>query len=622
MDRYVRSIFTSYEEEITELDSQQWEQDLPSTAGFQSDRRTRLKSEMIDVDLVRGSTFPKAKRSRGMLKVVLQSLISALLFPLQYRWWRNKSSSSVFNLGCVVYVMTLVNCWVYLNLTKEGGKTEFSELDIVSPIILFVSLIFFKLYVHASRGQDKQKTLFTTINMKSRKMNSKEELFNWDAARKGTFKEFEGLISAEANSDNESMNGHVCSDCDHIDDRNGNCSEFEESEKESLLSDSDLLEKPSPRKMSKEKLKQAFRSKRDDSRDSTRSKAHADSVLKIGCTVWNNNDPYKLKLSALEIGVAIFEKSADLPESSVHAVVGVVFAFILALLPAACRPHLVMETVQNLANWSIREEVFLLVHQLNGNSMTDAVQNWTAKIDPDKIIMFNLVVVRLILFSGFFFLLSVTERIYRKKFVIAKLFSHITSSRRSARSKIPHFRLYKVRNIKVWLCVRSMLRKLGPKRSIDLIVSVSCLITLVSILYICHQMLKEEEDLPLFKMILINLEVILLCVFVGYFLLRFIILSNSINKKFWNPSVLLTEQINIYLRLEEKPHKKEPLVLANNVLKLTSDLIKELERPYNILGIGSNPLFYNLLKILSLSAASGILSEILGFKMKLYKVKL
>ena len=49
-----------------------------------------------------------------------------------------------------------------------------------------------------------------------RKMNSEEKLFNWETARKGTFKEFEGLISAEANSDNESMNGHVCSDCDHI----------------------------------------------------------------------------------------------------------------------------------------------------------------------------------------------------------------------------------------------------------------------------------------------------------------------------------------------------------------------------------------------------------------------
>ena len=52
------------------------------------------------------------------------------------------------------------------------------------------------------------------------------------------------------------------------------------------------------------------------------------------------------------------------------------------------------------------------------------------------------------------------------------------------------------------------------------------------------------------------------------------IFNFSLFQKFWNPSVLLTEQINIYLRLEEKPHKKEPLVLANNVLKLTSDLIK------------------------------------------------
>ena len=34
--------------------------------------------------------------------------------------------------------------------------------------------------------------------------------------RKGTFKEFEGLISTEANSDNESLNGHICSDCDNI----------------------------------------------------------------------------------------------------------------------------------------------------------------------------------------------------------------------------------------------------------------------------------------------------------------------------------------------------------------------------------------------------------------------
>eukprot|EP00088_Acartia_fossae_P064512 TRINITY_DN7938_c0_g2_i2.p1 TRINITY_DN7938_c0_g2~~TRINITY_DN7938_c0_g2_i2.p1 ORF type:complete len:306 (-),score=43.04 TRINITY_DN7938_c0_g2_i2:216-1070(-) len=283
---------------------------------------------------------------------------------------------------------------------------------------------------------------------------------------------------------------------------------------------------------------------------------------------------------------------------------------------------MVVDIFQDLMDFDFALPLIMSLNWCYGlpKSIPESLEKYLLNFDHDRIILFNLVVTRIILFCGFFFLLSVTERIFKKKFVIAKLFSHITSSRRSARSNIAHFRLYKVRNIKVWLCIRSLLRKLGPKRSIDLIVSVAALITLLSILYICHQMLKEDE--PLSQVLYGNMEIILFGIFVGIFVLRFIILANSINQKYWNPSVLLTEQINIYLRLEEKPHKKEPLVLANNVLKLTSDLIKELERPYNILGIGTNPLFYNLLKILALSAASGILSELLGFKMKLYKVKL
>ena len=38
--------------------------------------------------------------------------------------------------------------------------------------------------------------------------------------------------------------------------------------------------------------------------------------------------------------------------------------------------------------------------------------------------------------------------------------------------------------------------------------------------------------------------------------------------------------------MEEKPQKKEQLLLANNVLKLSSDLLKELDkRSHDILGI-------------------------------------
>ena len=38
--------------------------------------------------------------------------------------------------------------------------------------------------------------------------------------------------------------------------------------------------------------------------------------------------------------------------------------------------------------------------------------------------------------------------------------------------------------------------------------------------------------------------------------------------RYLNVSVLLTEQINLYLRMDRKPHKKEPLSRANAVLGL------------------------------------------------------
>jgi hypothetical protein len=85
-------------------------------------------------------------------------------------------------------------------------------------------------------------------------------------------------------------------------------------------------------------------------------------------------------------------------------------------------------------------------------------------------------------------------------------------------------------------------------------------------------------------------------------LLRFMTLGSKINKKYRNLSVLITEQvnystnysyfpvfstlliliilvkINLYLQMEQKPDKKEELMLANNVLKLAADLLKVIQR--------------------------------------------
>lgn len=87
-------------------------------------------------------------------------------------------------------------------------------------------------------------------------------------------------------------------------------------------------------------------------------------------------------------------------------------------------------------------------------------------------------------------------------------------------------------------------------------------------------------------------------------------------------SMVITEQINLYLQMEKKPEMKDELTVVNNVLKLASDLLKEIENPFKISGLGVDPWVYNVAKVVILSAFSAVMSELLGFKLKLYKIKI
>jgi hypothetical protein len=203
--------------------------------------------------------------------------------------------------------------------------------------------------------------------------------------------------------------------------------------------------------------------------------------------------------------------------------------------------------------------------------------------------------------AGFLFLLAVAERTFKQRFLYAKLFAHLTSSRRARNSDLPHFRLNKVRNIKTWLSVRSYLKvrpalpfgfrisvekqgndsinfgiffylqKRGPQRSVDCIVSAAFIITLLLVSFLCMELLKVGVSLiggrgPLtiltfffyvpsilqesqyLHQSLYNLEVLCWCLVLGVFLLRFMTLGSKINKKYRNLSVLITEQVRTLYR--------------------------------------------------------------------------
>ncbi|XP_054712328.1 protein PHTF2-like [Uloborus diversus] len=339
----------------------------------------------------------------------------------------------------------------------------------------------------------------------------------------------------------------------------------------------------------------------------------------VSCTIWERNECKKADLTALDISSAIIQKVDSSQHSTEYIYIGVLFAFILSSLPLLFRLQC---GVAEYIFQDMTSDVLALTMPTSEEVAKITGGLLDVMFGPEfrvKIVVFAVMLERFTLSLAYFFLLSVAEKTFKQRFLYAKHFCYLTSSRRAKRSDLPHFRLNKVRNIKIWLSIRSYMKKLGPQRSVDVIVSITFILEVCVISFLCIQLLKETGH---FADRLYCWELLFWTLALGIYLLRFMIIGSKINKKYRNLSVLITEQINLYLHMEQKPHKKEELILANNVLKLAADLLKELESPFKISGLCANSYLYNITKVVVLSAFSAVLTDVLGFKLKLYKIKI
>ncbi|XP_034251149.1 putative homeodomain transcription factor isoform X2 [Thrips palmi] len=348
---------------------------------------------------------------------------------------------------------------------------------------------------------------------------------------------------------------------------------------------------------------------------------------KVSCTMWESRDVKKADLSVLDISSAIIARVEAKPENMEYFYLGMVLALFLSLVPPFCR--LLISSAVDASVPSVHTDISnssLPLSSWKMSNILEHISEWSVILingafgtsGCERTIMIIALLERFAMAELFFFLLAVAERSFKQRFLYAKLFSHLTSFRRARKSELPHFRLNKVRNIKTWLSVRSYLRKRGPQRSVDMLVSAAFIITLLLLTFLIVELLKDSVRLNSQY----NMEALCWCLALGLFLLRFMTLGTDINRKYCNLSVLITEQINLYLQIEQKPNKKEELMVANSVLKLAADLLKELESPFKISGLSANPYLYNITNVVILSALSGVLSEILGFKLKLHKIKI
>nr|CAH8832474.1 unnamed protein product [Trichobilharzia regenti] len=247
--------------------------------------------------------------------------------------------------------------------------------------------------------------------------------------------------------------------------------------------------------------------------------------------------------------------------------------------------------------------------------------NWFSKPDiQGRLVILIGFILRFNVYGTVFFLLCIAERTFQERLLYAKYFFSLTSGRRALKYRVPQFRLNKIGHIKCWLMLRSYLKKRGPQRSVEIIMATAFYIVFTLGLSLCAQLLSKSRGSVFLQ--LTNWDILGLTFGIVIFLYRFILLGTKITKKYRNFSVLITEQINLYLSMESKPHKKEDLMLTFQVLRLVESLLKEVDGPFRVCGWTLNPLVYNIFKLVLLSCVSTLLSESLGFKLKLYKLKL
>nr|CDS17704.1 homeodomain transcription factor 2 [Echinococcus granulosus] len=249
--------------------------------------------------------------------------------------------------------------------------------------------------------------------------------------------------------------------------------------------------------------------------------------------------------------------------------------------------------------------------------------SWLQVTSLDNVVIGLGIWLRLNIYVVIFFLLSVAERSFQQRLLYAKHFFALTSSHRARRCRIPHLRLNKVAHVKCWLTLRSYLKKRGPQRSIECIITATFYLAFAFGLFFCARFLISNPSRRggVFSSLAVW-DILAYTAALSFFLLRFLTLGTKITKKFRNVSILITEQMNLSLCMNRKPHKKEELSTTNQVLKLAESLLKEVDGPYRICGWAVNPLIYNVFKLVLLSCFSAFISEILGFKLKLYKLKL
>ncbi|KAM7367100.1 hypothetical protein PAMP_015024 [Pampus punctatissimus] len=703
----VKDAVVWYQKKIGAYDQQIWEKSVEQREikGLRNKPKKtgHVKPDLIDVDLVRGSAFAKAKPESPWTSLTRKGIVRVVFFPFFYRWWIQVTSRAIFLLLLALYLLQVAAAVLYVTIPQPHGIPATEVFGAIWLMLLLGT-------VHCQIVSTRTPKPASSSGGKRRRSKKSKLSIDKSTETDNGYVSLDGRVTNRSSEEGLQLHEPRCDSLNRAEDvcwnSHGPPTHAHTPRSTGLMLASSNKEPASDEASSEEDPEASYSalrrgvermnsdctlrnrknthhykknyavedvpksgtscssrcsSLRTQDSESTRHESETEDLLwedflhcaecrssctsetegeggatpvcapakkeyrddpfhqghvpwlhssnpgleRVSAIVWEGNECKKADMSVLEISGMIMNRVNLYTPGIGYQVFGNLVSVTLGLTPFAYRLAQYRELDQ-LTTLSANE---LLSVALGGESGSDAL----------VITMVTLsFLVRVCLIWLFFFLLSVAERTYKQRLLFAKLFGHLTSARRARKSEVPHFRLKKVQNIKMWLSLRSYLKRRGPQRSVDVIVSSAFLLTLSVVFICCAQLLHVHET---FLECHYNWELVIWCSSLSLFLLRFVTLGSETSKKYSNTSILLTEQINLYLKMEKKPNKKEELTLVNNVLKLATKLLKELDTPFRLYGLTMNPLLYNITQVVILSAVSGVISDLLGFNLKLWKIK-
>ncbi|XP_074481380.1 protein PHTF2 isoform X2 [Sebastes fasciatus] len=704
----VKDAVVWYQKKIGAYDQQIWEKSVEQREikGLRNKPKKtgHVKPDLIDVDLVRGSAFAKAKPESPWTSLTRKGIVRVVFFPFFYRWWIQVTSRTIFLLLLVLYLLQVAAAALFAIIPQPHGIPTTEVFGAIWLMLLLGT-------VHCQIVSTRTPKPISSSGGKRRRSKKSKLSIDKSTETDNGYVSLDGRVTNRSSEEGLQLHEQGCDPLNRADEACWNShaqpAHAQAPGSAGLLLASGTKEPASDEASSEEDPEASYNalrrgvermnsdctlrnrknthhykkhyavedvpksgtscssrcsSLRTQDSESTRHESETEDLMwedflhcaecrssctsetegeggagtpvcppakkeyrddpfhqghapwlhssnpgleRVSAIVWEGNDCKKADMSVLEISGMIMNKVNLYTPGIGYQVFGNLVSVSLGLTPFVYRLAQYRDFDQ-LTSLSANE---LLSVALGGGTGSDTL----------VITMVTLsFLVRICLIWLFFFLLSVAERTYKQRLLFAKLFGHLTSARRARKSEVPHFRLKKVQNIKMWLSLRSYLKRRGPQRSVDVIVSSAFLLTLSVVFICCAQLLHVHGT---FLECHYNWELVIWCSSLSLFLLRFVTLGAETSKKYSNTSILLTEQINLYLKMEKKPNKKEELTLVNNVLKLATKLLKELDTPFRLYGLTMNPLLYNITQVVILSAVSGVISDLLGFNLKLWKIK-